>query len=191
MPDKCYNVGDVVWYAQCGQVNVEHPCPVCCGQLKATVILGNGDHVEVQCDYCGIGFEGPRGVVHDYEWIAEPRGRIIDQVKIEETAQGAIREYRSKHQCFEIEDLFDTKEEAQMRCEERMRKHEEEQNTRAEYIKKDQAKSYTWNAGYHMREAKSNRKRAEYHERMAVICKQKAKTTKGAAATKKKGREGK
>ena len=41
------------------------PCPVCYGQLFATLILGNGEHVVVECDACGIGYDGPRGVVNE------------------------------------------------------------------------------------------------------------------------------
>jgi hypothetical protein len=41
------------------------PCPVCYGQLFATLILGNGEQVKVECDACGIGFDGPRGVVNE------------------------------------------------------------------------------------------------------------------------------
>jgi len=41
------------------------PCPVCYGQLFATLILGNGEQVKVECDGCGIGYNGPRGVVNE------------------------------------------------------------------------------------------------------------------------------
>lgn len=41
------------------------PCPVCYGHLFATLILGNGEHVTVECDACGIGYDGPRGVVNE------------------------------------------------------------------------------------------------------------------------------
>jgi hypothetical protein len=36
-------------------------------------------------------------------------------------------------------------------------------------------KSYTWNAGYHLKNAASKRKEAEYHEAKAKICKARSK----------------
>lgn len=41
------------------------PCPVCYGKLCAVLELGNGERVTVECDACGIGFDGPRGVVNE------------------------------------------------------------------------------------------------------------------------------
>ncbi len=52
---------------------------------------------------------------------------------------------------------------------------EEEQKTKAIYLKKEAKKSFAWNAGYHLREAKNHRKQAEYHDTKAIFCKAKGK----------------
>lgn len=41
------------------------PCPVCYGKLFVILELGNGERVPVECEACGIGYDGPRGVVNE------------------------------------------------------------------------------------------------------------------------------
>jgi hypothetical protein len=50
-----------------------------------------------------------------------------------------------------------------------------EQSTRAEYLKKNMNKKYSWNAGYHLKEAKRSEEQAAYHRKKAMLCKAKAK----------------
>ena len=108
---KEYNINDTVWIAQCGTKQVRHDCPVCYGQLFVTLILGNGDEIRTPCDYCGKGYEGPKGYVLEYEWTAEPRQvTITDKTKRE--YDGKIEfDYRSYDAYFN--EAYDTKEEAE------------------------------------------------------------------------------
>jgi len=66
-----FKIGDVVYFASAGQRQVDIPCPVCFGKREVTLILGNGDSVELPCDYCGKGYDGPRGYVLEYEYAAK------------------------------------------------------------------------------------------------------------------------
>jgi len=173
---KQYKVGDEVWWARCGTREVRKPCPICFGDKKVTLTLGNGDEVVLPCDYCGhVLGEEPSGMITEYEYLAEPEPATITRISSEITIAGTEYEYFAG--CYRIEDemLFDTELGAIMKCAEVKEKLEKEQITRAEYIKADKLKSYSWNAGYHLRNAKKDRKSAEYHEKMAILCKDRAK----------------
>jgi len=178
-----FKVGDRPWWAVYERLtNVEIPCPVCYGNREVKLILGNGDEVQLPCDYCGKGYDDPKGYVHEYQAISKAEQVTIGSVHITETAAGQDREYRVAKNfvdgacwCPKPEDLFDTEDEANARAAEKAEADRLDHETRAEYIKKKTHKSFAWNAGYHMREAKRHRHDIEYHERMAVVCKARGK----------------
>ena len=170
-----FKIGDVVWQARYGVTESKVPCPVCYGKRVVKIILGNDDVVETECGYCSCGYEGPRGFITEHRTEPTAQFRSIDGVEIFESSNGATVRYRDGGYVFDEEDLFATKEEAMVQAEILAAEHAEKEATRAEYIKKDKLKTFSWNAGYHMREAKRNRKDAEYHERKAVLCKARAK----------------
>ena len=64
-------IGQQMWMAIGQSEQVTKPCPVCNGDKAVTIILGTGEHVTVMCDGCGLGFEGPRGFIQ--EWEHHPR----------------------------------------------------------------------------------------------------------------------
>lgn len=172
---KQYKVGDEVWYARYDKIGVKKPCPVCYGEKEVTLILGNKEQVKIPCDYCGKGWDEPRGYVTVYEYVAKAQHLIITGI---ESKQGSIGEeirYYSGGRYFSNGDLFDTETEAQARCTEKAQEAEREEWATAERLKKNHYKSYAWNAGYHLREANDCRKQAEYHEKKARLCKERAK----------------
>ena len=170
-----FNVGDRVWLASCGTEQVTKPCPICYGKLRVTLLLGNGDSVDIDCDTCGNGYKQSRGVVQEYEYVAEATPIVITAVVVEQTMGSEKIEYRCGYTCPPPENLFLTESEALARCAEIVREEQERQATRVEYLKKKAQKSYSWNAGYHLREAKSLEERAKYHREKAVLCKAKSK----------------
>jgi hypothetical protein len=175
---SAFAVGDVAYVARYHRTTeVTVPCPVCFGTKQVTLRLGNGDEVQLRCDYCRKGYDDPRGFVHEYQAVCKAERVVIEQVTTTETQFGQEREYRFNDRYIGDDGLlFATEAEALKRAEELRESDRIAYETRAEYIKKDTNKSYAWNAGYHMREAKKNRKQADYHERMAVICKAHVKT---------------
>jgi len=175
---KQYKVGDKAWYARYDMVKVTKPCPVCYGEKQVTLILGNKDKVVLPCDYCGHGFDEPSGVITEYEYTAEPEHLIITGIESKQDLVSKEIRYYSGGRYFLAEDLFDTKEEANKRCAEKIRQAEEEETQTAMKLKLNHYKSYAWNAGYHLREAKNHKQRAEYHERKAILCKAKASRQK-------------
>jgi hypothetical protein len=179
---KIYNVGDIVWYAECGSREVSIQCPVCFGKRQVVVILGNDDQVTTPCSYCSHGYEPPNGRDTEYKFISEPKQYWITSIESKITADGELREYHSGtltcYRRLENDKIFDTEEEALKKCEEVKAELEYEQTTKAEYLKEKAHKSFSWNAGYHLREAKRYKRQIEYHEKMAVLCKARAKEEK-------------
>ena len=170
-----YQVGDKVWWAKCGREGVTVPCPVCFGKREVTLILGNDDTVTLPCDYCGKGFRAPTGTVTEYKYIAEPQEVTITAIQTETNAKGSEHRYYFDTFSLDNDVICETEEEAKAKCAEIAEKRRIDAETRAENIKHSQAKSYAWNAGYHMREAKRAEKAIEYHKKMAVICKARSK----------------
>jgi len=169
-------VGDMAWIGTFENRESTIPCPICAGKLNVTLILGNGDSVILPCDYCGKGYGEPRGVIREYERIPRADVVVIDEVKVTKNSNGTKVEYATtNHSVFAEEELFASREKAiayaHTLADEQMRK----ESTRAEYIKKDTNKTYSWNAGYHLCKAKQSHEQAEYHTRMAILCKAKAK----------------
>jgi hypothetical protein len=172
-------VGDRAWWANCGTREITEPCPVCFGKRKVLLILGNGEQIETPCDYCGKGLEGPRGVVTEFGWVAEPKIIIVGSVRSEET------EGKTKHTyiflggyCADSEDLFDTEDEARARCAVRSEEQAEIEKKRKWHMKDQNLRSYSWHVGYHLRCARRAKSELEYHSAKAIICKAKAKEPK-------------
>lgn len=176
---RIYNVGDTVWLAQYDHTEVKMPCPVCFGEKQVILILGNGETVALPCDYCGKRCAEPRGFIMEYEYTAKVQLITITEVQSKVDSMGEERRYYFGGRCTEIQDIWDTKEEALARCAEKVAQQKLEETTSAFRIKANHLQSYAWNAGYHLRQAKEYRKRAEYHEQKAVLCKGKVMKLRG------------
>jgi len=174
-----YQVGDTVWHARCDFLPIKKPCPVCFGERQVTLILGNGDHVALPCDYCHVGFNPPTGQVSEYEYVIEPKLVNITAVELKVTETTVKAEYRDRCFVYRDDTLFPTKEEAAVKGAELKAALEKEQETRADLIKKNVHKKFSWNAGYHLREAKRDRASAERHEKLAALCKARSQEKEG------------
>jgi len=181
LPSK-YQVGDTVWHARCDWSPVEQPCPICFGNREVMLTLGNGDEMMLPCNYCAPGFEAPKGVVAQYEHIVAPEPVTITGVEIK--CNGGVVKSYYRNGCFGYDEdrLYEFKEDAAKRGLALKAELDHDQNTRVDNLKKSKAKSFSWNAGYHMREAKRDRASAERHEQKAVLCKARAKTPSDGAS---------
>ena len=174
---KKYSVGDRVWWARCGIRHVTKTCPICFGNRQVTLVLGNEDKVVLPCDYCGKGYNAPTGQIEEYEYIAEVEETTITRVDIHESSGGEKREYHSSSGYWHDDgaNLFDTQQEALAACAEIVRQKEKEENTRVEHIKNSVRKTFSWNAGYHLRQAAKCEKEAQFHRERATLCKARVK----------------
>ncbi len=172
-----YPVGAVVWWARCGVREVTRPCPVCFGKLTVTLILGNGEHVGTPCDYCGKGYMGPQGTETEHEWIASAEQATIHGVRTEQSGDKVSANYTTAAGfCFDDTEAFETKEEAEAKCAEKIEEHARENNRAATHRKEYNHKNYAWHVGYHRREAKRARDSLAWHEARAIVCKDLSRT---------------
>lgn len=174
MKEPRFKVGDVVWVARVESGPRMRTCPVCFGKLKVVVELGDGEtRVEVPCEYCKRGFEGPSGQEGYYEFSASPTTFTITGMDIAIGTDGVMKvRYRSGTDSgwssMDEEDCFATREETLPRCAELVAAQEEEQKAKeGRKVKVNQ--SYSWNVGYHRTQARELRRRIQYHERCAVL----------------------
>jgi hypothetical protein len=180
-----YKVGDTVWVPQAGNTQVEIPCPVCFGKKVITLILGNDDHVILDCDYCNKGSECPRGFVTEYQFVATAYPVTIDAVCVETRQDKEIVEYKVIHSEFSSSsykesNLFTTKEEAEVAAKVMADKQIADESERESNRKKNVTKSFTWNAGYWTREAKKHREEAERCDKRAQVQSERARKRKEA-----------
>ena len=161
---KEYKIGDKVWWAHCNTREVAHDCPVCFRKKKVVVILGDGTHIETDCDYCGKGYEGPKGYEKEWEWVAAPELVTIDGINISEN--NGVREVRYSYcnYSFDNEDVFDTEEEARKRCEERSAEHEKQQRQNKYARAQSSHKSFSWHVGYSRKCIKDAQRQIEWHQ---------------------------
>ena len=175
-----FKIGDTAWVARFdSNANIQVPCSICDGHKKVTLILGNGDKVELPCDYCGHGYGPPTGYETEYRPLSKPEAIFICGANINVTSDGEKIEYwvgsESCHSVYQDENVFTTYEEALAKGEELKMKWLKDQQTRADLIKAHVRKSFPWNAGYHLREVKRMEKQIAYHKEKAVLCKERGR----------------
>lgn len=169
-----YKRGDTPFHASYDQRKITLPCPICFGQKTVRVILGDETIVQTPCDACGIGYEGSRGVVTDYERIPRAGRVTITSVSINDGEKREVR-YGSDHRSLSPEDLFDEEAPALARAEVLRREADEAEAKRSDYGKRSTTQKLSYSIGYHMAEARRDRKSAEYHEARVVVLKAKVK----------------
>jgi len=169
------NVGDKIWFAKCAWEPVKRVCPTCYGKLEVKLILGNGDAVVLPCDGCSRGYMPPEGVIHEYEYVVEPMLVTVTGMDIDINGDKESIRYRGGGYIYDAKDLFLTEKEAGLAALTKKQKLDNDQKTRAENIKHNVHKKFSWNASYHMREAKRKREDAERHDEKAKLCKERQK----------------
>ena len=166
-----YNIGDKVFWAKYDGKSVQEICPVCFDKKEVIIILGNGEQVATECNYCVIGLSGPRGYVEVYKWVSSVSEIIIDGKEVNESLQGKNIEYRYGRYCLNNGDIFSTKEGAEKRVEEKIREKEIEESKRFETVKGGKKMSLTWSLGYHQKQIRNAEKDIIYHSSKVKLVK--------------------
>lgn len=175
-----YNIDDTVWIASCGQEEVRKDCPVCYGKRFVTLILGNDDEIKTPCDYCGKGYEGPKGYILEYEWVAEPR-RVTICNKTKREVNGKIEYDFGSYDAY-FHEAYDTKEEAEAKTLENIKEREESERKNIEWRKSHNHKTYSWHVGYSLKEIKEAKRKLDWHNQRVVFMGKRAKPSKNTAA---------
>ncbi len=169
MTDREWNVGDEVWIARVVNRETQKPCPVCFGAKRATVILGDDTHVSVGCDYCGIGYGGPRGYVNENTPVATPERVTLTGREIHEGATRTISYRFGGGYVLEASAIFADEASALVKAEELAARAKKDADERSDRGGRNAVQKLTWSVGYHMREAKRCLESLAHHEERARV----------------------
>jgi hypothetical protein len=172
-----FKAGDEAWFARSTPRKVTLMCPVCAGNRSVTVLLGSGAPVITRCEYCSLGFEGPRGYVVEYDHDPKAERVKVTEVHAEERTGHERRvTYLVDGNCLAYpDDLFTDEALALAAAQAKAAAAQDAEDENRRRSKRSKVDRQTWNVGYHMREAEKHRKEAERHEERAATLKARAK----------------
>jgi hypothetical protein len=161
------NIGDQVWYCDFGRHETLVTCPECLGAKHLTVIMGDGEQVQIPCRCCEEGLL-PQGYVREYEWSPKVVQAAISGMEV----NGKKVEYHIGTQCcyrrFDEDAVFDTEDEALAYGQIKAAEHEIDERQSLQSKMKDH-RSWAWHAAYYRREIRDLEKRlATTRERLGV-----------------------
>lgn len=163
-----FKIGDKVWIARAGNFSESWiTCPDCLGQKSLTVITGNGSYITIDCECCKAGYEGCKGQIKVYGFLAVAHEIEINEISVD---NGKV-EYNHE----EESNVFLTKVEAESRAEQFRARYESEELNRLNFMKENPKKSWAWNASYHRKNLKEALRQVEYHSSKLNVAKLKSK----------------
>lgn len=136
------------------------PCPVCFGKLAVVLILGNGEHVTVECDACGRGFDGPQGWVDDPCPSSRVEKVTIDGLKMD---YGTLKVTANHSTLTMGVDAFWTEAEAEVVRVALFAKAQVDAANNAHMRHGYATKKLTWTVSYHRAELKKAKRAIDYH----------------------------
>lgn len=160
-----FKIGDTIYWVESG-AHYEKliPCPMCFGQRKVDLILGNGEKISSECGCCEVG-QRATGTAKTWEPSAEIRSGTITGVS---TRDGI--KYEVGHRSVEENEAFASEKDAEPHREPKLT----EATKNAEMWAKDNfvhaTKKQIWSAGYHRSCIKRAEKTIEWHRmRLAMV----------------------
>lgn len=159
------------------------PCPVCYGQLFATLILGNGEHVKVECDACGIGYNGPRGVVNERCAGSRIDTHIVAGLLSDGDGWKVLDRSGSRYAWGS--EVFETAEEAETQRAALFAEAVKDAENRTFQQREHKRKKLTWLAFYHRKGIKTAERDLAYHTRKLsdTVARQRVKTAEPSVMT--------
>lgn len=141
-----FTIGQLLWMPMGDAHKAQLPCPVCDGALAVTVILGSGERIGVPCDACGIGFDGPRGFIEEYEHDPKAIPFVIASVESFHNNEWRLRsETGAWH---EFTDLYATEGEA-LDVAVKRAADQHERNMQSRQHKRKSTARQAWSVRYH------------------------------------------
>lgn len=170
-----YMIGDVAWHAEMKHSEARETCPDCFGTKALTVILGDGTQLSIPCAGCAIGCNPPRGYVVYSTYGPDVRQVCIERIEVE---KGGVKYGHSERYTSPETDLFDTKEEAEARAQEKAEEYTADAKKRA-FARHDNNRTWAWHVHYHRGKIRDAEKSLKYHTENLNAAKDKAKVQKG------------
>lgn len=165
-----FNVGDQVWIAKTEWKEYYLTCPHCFGKKFLTVILGDDSKITIDCECCRAGYLGSQGTVSVGQYREDASFETITR---KEQSRDEIS-YTAGGYCLKHNDIFRTKEEAQIRAAEIARDHRADEMQRF-YTKEKIDRNWAWNATYHRNNIKRLKQELAYHESKLMVAQTRAK----------------
>ena len=175
-----YKIGDKVWMAQFNRYAMETiTCPDCQGDRYLTVIMGDGNIIEMPCSLCekriDFGYDNYSCGYKEIH-VCKPSVELREITGIEIKNDGSI-EYKllsstGGHYCPNEDKLFDNKEDAVKESERLAELDRLYQINEVEKRKHDSKRTWAWNVRYHKAEIKRCKSSLEHHERKLYFAKQ-------------------
>jgi hypothetical protein len=162
-----FNIGDDVYYVTSScRHGVSVPCSICFGKLKVRVILGNGEHVDTECQHCAHGMNPPSGFSMTWEPKSEIHFGIIKGIR--DTSEGW--RYDIGYESVQDHEMFTSREDAVPLMERRLA----EETERRKLWERDHfltaTKKQIWSAGYHRSCIETLKRNISWHEmRLCMI----------------------
>lgn len=162
-----FNIGDKAWVAWFGNhTEAWITCPHCFGKKFLTVIMGDDSQITIDCECCKEGYNGCRGKIVEYQFVANAYEITIESVELRD----GVYRYNSNEENL----VFKTKEEAEKRAEEFRAENEANEKSRMLH-KKDTNRTWAWNASHHRKRLKDALREIEYHSGALNVAKLKSK----------------
>lgn len=160
MPVCPFTVGTTYYKPIQQPEHVRIPCPVCNGNKCVTIILGTGEHLEVPCESCGLGFHISRGFIEVYQYT--PRTIAFTLASIEGYAYEEWDLKSDKGEMTRGSALFEHEADALAASQKQAAEHQE-RNARTYSQTKASAKKMTWSIRYHRECIKDLEQKIAYH----------------------------
>ena len=154
-----FEIGDTYWLPSHLPRSKMEACPVCAG-TKAVTVLAGDERFVVECDGCGLGYEGPQGVVRVYHYDphAEPFtiarvARLDDEGWTVESTTGACALFKAL--CATEADALAVSKAAYLA--------QEEHNMRQRGYRRKGVSKAAWTVRYHNDAIKKLERELAYH----------------------------
>jgi hypothetical protein len=170
-----FHLGDWAYRAKLQHSQVEVTCPDCFGRRALRVVLGDDSEVTVECAGCRLGYEPPRGYVHEDRTQAATERVQITKIEMETNNGVPITYYGGEGLYRTVEaDLFTNVETAQVRADALQLEHEQEKRARMQRKEKT-THDWAWHVTYHRRCIKQAQRELDYHTAKLAVSLQKRK----------------
>lgn len=155
-----FTIGQQMWLAVGDTENVKVTCPVCAGALGVTVTLGSGEQVGVMCDACGLGFDGPRGYIT--EWEHRPRAVPFVIASVKSFRDGKWEVLSTEGWSY-FHKLHQTEAEA-LAAAQQQAAQQHENNMLSRQRQKSSVRRLTWSVRYHNDCIKDLQRQIDWHQ---------------------------
>ena len=159
--DAPFKLGDTYWRPSGHSDQVTIECPMCCGDKCVTVILGDGEKFNVDCEACGLGYAGPQGTITEYTRTPHAEPFVIHKIVSWRDGKWTVESTDGCTLDFDL--LYATEAGAVAKAVERATALEDDNMARLR--KKKYGRVSSWKIQYHQRQIADFQKQIAWHER--------------------------